>query len=178
MKIDDQKLEALFELKKAQKADDFPLTQSDFYAALKEAQNHRSTPFYRYMAYAASILIVVTTVFFVINSNVKKSNGDILFAEAQKLFDGDEVAIIELGGEIFIGERLNPELPAQEILLRLPDNTIVKLSAAENDTIMLDNGISGEIILSRTDKTTLIAELNLRYGDKIINDIVKIGNPI
>ena len=91
-------------------------------------------------------------------------------AEIQKLFNTD-VALLMINDELVTGERLATGKVHNNIALKVTDSATGKVftlafAGADNDSLQLDSPEwTGDIILSRSDESTLVIDLTLRCKD-------------
>ena len=96
--------------------------------------------------------------------------------ESLRLF-GDEVAVLFVGNDLVIGERMNTESPSNVLNVKLANNIELKIACADNDSISVNApGVSGNVIVSRSDRQTLVLDVDLFIQGKRINTQIPVDN--
>jgi hypothetical protein len=96
--------------------------------------------------------------------------------ESLRLF-GDEVAVLFIGNDLVIGERMNTESPSNVLNVKLANNIELKIACADNDSISVNApGVSGNVIVSRSDRQTLVLDVDLFIQGKRINTQIPVDN--
>ena len=96
--------------------------------------------------------------------------------ESLRLF-GDEVAVLFVGNDLVIGERMNTESPSNVLNVKLANNIELKIACADNDSISVNApGVSGNVIVSRSDHQTLVLDVDLFIQGKRINTQIPVDN--
>lgn len=98
--------------------------------------------------------------------------------ESLRLF-GDDVAVLFVDNDLVIGERMNRETPSNVLNVKLTDNIELKIACADNDSISVNApGVSGNIIVSRSDRQTLVLDVDLLILGKRINRQIPVDSKI
>ena len=96
--------------------------------------------------------------------------------ESLRLF-GNDVAVIFVGNDLVIGERMNTESPSNVLNVKLANNIELKIACADNDSISVNApGVSGNVIVSRSDRQTLVLDVDLFIQGKRINTQIPVDN--
>jgi len=76
-----------------------------------------------------------------------------------------------------IGERMNTERPSNVLNVKLANNIELKIACADNDSISVNApGVSGNVIVSRSDRQTLVLDVDLFIQGKRINTQIPVDN--
>lgn len=98
--------------------------------------------------------------------------------EAVRIFGGD-AALIFFGDELITGKRESKVIPDNRIDLQLhAGNRIIDLSLAcpDSDTFYLDaDGISGNVVVSRSDNSTLVLDIDLTINGTALRTVVPVS---
>lgn len=98
--------------------------------------------------------------------------------ESLRLF-GDDVAVLFVGNDLVIGERMNREMPSNVLNVKLADNLELKIACADNDSISINApGVFGNIIVSRSDRQTLVLDVDLLILGKRIHTQIPVDSKI
>ena len=96
--------------------------------------------------------------------------------ESLRLF-GDDVAVIFVGNDLVIGERMNSDTSSNILKIKLTNDIELKIACSDNDSITVNTPeISGNIIVSRSDRQTLVLDVDLLIQGKRINTQIPIDN--
>ena len=96
--------------------------------------------------------------------------------ESLRLF-GDEVAVLFVGNDLVIGERLTEAPPDNILKVKLASDIELKIACADNDSISVNApGVSGNVIVSRSDRQTLVLDVDLFIQGKRINTQIPVDN--
>ena len=85
--------------------------------------------------------------------------------ESLRLF-GDDVAVLFVGNDLVIGERMNREMPSNVLNVKLADNLELKIACADNDSV------------SRSDRQTLVLDVDLLILGKRIHTQIPVDSKI
>ena len=172
----------------------FEQSEEDFLAGFMEKIERRPhrIHFWRYAAiFAAVIGITVLALTSMSGKTVPTSEITTLESQATnnapgKSFDpmqeslrlfGDEVAVLFVGNDLVIGERMNTESPSNILNVKLANDIELKIACADNDSISVNApGVSGNVIVSRSDRQTLVLDMDLLIQGKRINTQIPIDN--
>ena len=95
--------------------------------------------------------------------------------ESLRLF-GDDVAVVFVGNDLVIGERTTCDAPTNVLNVKLSDGVELKIACADNDSISVNApGVSGNVIVSRSDHQTLVLDVDLFIRGKRINTQIPIA---
>lgn len=178
MKITDEKLNQLIAQKQAQTASSPPdedRMRQRFSAAI--AIRKPAPRRWPRRAAAASLAIIAGAAAWMLFIPSPAATCDPL-SEASRLF-GNDSALALFDGSLLIGERLGKGTPVHRFCLEIVDRingkvrTMVIL-ASDDDTLILSGEISGEIIISRSDRNTFVADINLSCADQQYHNITVI----
>lgn len=185
MKISDQKLDELLILKQQQTCDVVENEEEVIRIFQNNIRKTKSRPRF-YWAIAASIALCIGVLSIMmwqmkpqeIDLSMAKTSSWKIYTEVSKLF-GDESALAVIEDQVLIGERYDTKLPLQNVSLKIINPATGQaesmiLRVAENDTLTFSGEISGEILISRSDNSTLVADIDLKSNDKHIKQIVVI----
>ena len=96
--------------------------------------------------------------------------------ESLRLF-GNDVAVIFVGNDLVVGERMTGDIPSNVLNVTLSDGVELKIACADNDSISVNApGVSGNVIVSRSDHQTLVLDVDLFIQGKRINAQIPIVN--
>ena len=96
--------------------------------------------------------------------------------ESLRLF-GNDVAVIFVGNDLVVGERMAGDAPSNVLNVTLSDGVELKIACADNDSISVNApGVSGNVIVSRSDHQTLVLDVDLFIQGKRINAQIPIVN--
>ena len=175
--------EQLEKLLKEKKDHVYHFTQSeeDFLAGFMEKIDHRPQKihFWRYAAIFAAaaslVLMFLSMIPAKLNYSGKPTAVDPM-QESLRLF-GDEVAVLFVGNDLVIGERLTEAPPDNILKVKLANNIELKIACADNDSISVNApGVSGNVIVSRSDRQTLVLDVDLFIQGKRINTQIPVDN--
>ena len=94
--------------------------------------------------------------------------------ESLRLF-GNDVAVIFVGNDLVVGERMAGDAPSNVLNVTLSDGVELKIACADNDSISVNApGVSGNVIVSRSDQQTLVLDVDLLIQGKRINTQIPI----
>ena len=191
--MDEDLLEKLLKEKK-DRIYRFDQSEEDFLAGFMEKIERRphKIHFWRYAAiFAAVIGITVLALTSMSGKTVPTSEITTLESQATnnapgKSFDpmqeslrlfGDEVAVLFVGNDLVIGERMNTESPSNILYVKLTNNIELKIACADNDSISVNApGVSGNVIVSRSDRQTLVLDVDLLIQGKHINTQIPVNS--
>jgi hypothetical protein len=180
MLMNEELLEKLLKEKKDQ-VYHFGQSEEDFIAGFMEKIDHRPQKihFWRYAAIFAVAACLVIMFLSMISAKIdlpgKKTAFDPM-QESLRLF-GDEVAVLFVGNDLVIGERMNTESPSNVLNVKLANNMELKIACADNDSISVNApGVSGNVIVSRSDRQTLVLDVDLFIQGKRINTQIPVDN--
>lgn len=191
--MNEELLEKLLKEKKDQ-VYHFGQSEEDFIAGFMEKIDHRPQKihFWRYAAIFAAVIGItvlalasmsgktvqsseITTHESVATNNAPGKSFDPM-QESLRLF-GDEVAVLFVGNDLVIGERMNTESPSNVLNVKLANNIELKIACADNDSISVNApGVSGNVIVSRSDRQTLVLDVDLFIQGKRINTQIPVDN--
>ena len=191
--MDEDLLEKLLKEKK-DRIYRFDQSEEDFLAGFMEKIDHRPhrIHFWRYAAIFAAVIGItvlaltsmsgktvppseITTHESVATNNAPGKSFDPM-QESLRLF-GDEVAVLFVGNDLVIGERMNTESPSNVLYVKLSNDIELKIACADNDTISVNApGVSGNVIVSRSDRQTLVLDVDLLIQGKHINTQIPVNN--
>lgn len=173
-------LEKLINLKKSQNIaggkpiDDF---MTDFFKKVDSKRRARKKIIVISSIAALFAILLGITVLPNLKSSEKseESNMFALIDEAYRFF-GDEVAILSINGELLTGARYSSGGNSQRIMLSLVDSknnqkSSMFLVATSNDFLEFEEN---QIVISKCDDNTLIADCNLMIDGKLIRAIIPI----
>ena len=96
--------------------------------------------------------------------------------ESLRLF-GNDVAVIFVGNDLVVGERMTGDIPSNVLNVTLSDGVELKIACADNDSISVNApGVSGNVIVSRSDRQTLVLDVDLFIQGKRINTQIPVDN--
>ena len=190
--MNEELLEKLLKEKKDQ-VYHFTQSEEDFIAGFMEKIERRPQKihFWRYAAIFAAVIGItvlaltsmgktvptseITTYESVATNNAPGKSFDPM-QESLRLF-GDEVAVLFVGNDLVIGERMNTESPSNVLNVKLANNIELKIACADNDSISVNApGVSGNVIVSRSDRQTLVLDVDLFIQGKRINTQIPVDN--
>jgi hypothetical protein len=71
--------------------------------------------------------------------------------------------------DLVIGERFSGDAPSNLLRLKLAGDVDFQLACADNDSISVNTPrVSGNVIVSRSDSTTLVLDVDLKIKDRRI----------
>ena len=159
----------------------FDQSEDDLLAGFMEKIERRPhrIHFWRYAAiFAVATGIVIMFLFMIpakIDFSDKKNTVDPMI-ESLRLF-GDDVAVIFVGNDLVIGERMNSDTSSNILKIKLTNDIELKIACSDNDSITVNAPeISGNIIVSRSDRQTLVLDVDLLIQGKRINTQIPIDN--
>ena len=89
--------------------------------------------------------------------------------ESLRLF-GNDVAVLFIDNDLVIGERLAEETPSNLLQVKLARGVDLKIACADKDSISVNSpGISGNVIVSRSDQSTLVLDIDLLIEGHRVN---------
>ena len=90
-------------------------------------------------------------------------------SESLRLFGRDEVAVLFVDNDLILGERFSDAPPSNLLQLKIDGNVNLKLACSDNDSISVNSpGVSGNVIVSRSDSTTLVLDVDLKLQNRRI----------
>ena len=90
-------------------------------------------------------------------------------AESLRLFGNDDVAVLFVDNDLVIGERFSGDAPSNLLRLKLAGDVDFQLACADHDSISVNTPrVSGNVIVSRSDSTTLVLDVDLKIKDRRI----------
>ena len=172
----------------------FEQSEEDFLAGFMEKIERRPQKihFWRYAAIFAAVVGItvlaltsmsgktvppseITTLESLATNNAPEKSFDPM-EESLRLF-GDEVAVLFVGNDLVIGERMNTESPSNILNVKLANDIELKIACADNDSISVNAPeVSGNVIISRSDRQTLVLDMDLLIQGKRINTQIPINN--
>lgn len=159
----------------------FTQSEEDFLAGFMEKIDHRPQKIHvwRYAAIfavaASLVLMFLSMIPAKLNYSGKTTAIDPM-QESLRLF-GDEVAVLFVGNDLVIGERLTEAPPDNILKVKLASDIELKIACADNDSISVNApGVSGNVIVSRSDRQTLVLDVDLFIQGKRINTQIPVDN--
>ena len=90
-------------------------------------------------------------------------------SESLRLFGSYEVAVLFVDNDLVIGERFSGDAPSNLLRLKLAGDVDFQLACADHDSISVNTPrVSGNVIVSRSDSTTLVLDVDLKIKDRRI----------
>ncbi|MDD3155419.1 MAG: hypothetical protein PHS41_11180 [Victivallaceae bacterium] len=179
--MNEKQLDELLQQKKSF-AKKFEQSETEFIDSFFAKIDRKPTRTLYLLRYAAGFLLAAgLTVLFAWPKNQPQKKVEApsfqTVSEAVRLF-GSDTAVMFFGNELVTGDRESSEKMANYVNIQLPSGTEkieILLACADNDSIYLDGAkISGNVIISRSDASTLVLDMELTVDGKSIHAVIPV----
>lgn len=174
--MNDRQLDELLDLKKSVSVE-FRKTPEEFAADFFNKVAERPERKSHYLAWAAGFLIVASVMAALMLPLRNPMQTDTKLTEAVRLF-GNDAAVLFLENELVTGERNSWGRPNNfiDIILDVGKKKIrLALACSDDDSITVENpSLSGAVVVSRLDASTLVLDLELCVNGKRIRTAIPV----
>ncbi len=176
--MNEKQLDELLKRKKSATVN-FPKNEAefagDFFAKIEKRRMIR----FRFLSYAAGLLIILGLAVFFAKSEISIQPDDtfVKVSETVRLFGGD-AAVLFFGNELVTGERESAEVQSNLVDVKFQTGARkidLELACSDSDSIYLDsNGVSGNVVVSRCDPSTLVIDIDLKINGRRIRTVIPV----
>ena len=170
--MNDDRLEKLLNEKKAQtlafdkSAEEFA---ADFFAKAETRAPERPLRLRKAAIFAAAASLLIMALITLKPAPAASAAELDPLAESLRLFGSGDVAVLFVDNDLVIGERVSGNAPSNLLQVKIAGNVDLKLACSDHDSISVNSpDVSGNVIVSRSDSSTLVLDVDLQIRDRRI----------